>query len=97
MVDKEMRRKQINRDMKETYRNYAEEYKILGQCQYMLHTVQFKEEIMLDPRTNLAVQGQYDSDTGRFLTTGEMITSCHCYISINKSLRKEENFQKKLN
>ena len=57
----------------------------------MLHTIQYKEGIMLDPHTNLAKEGQHDSDTGQYLTTEEMIASHHYYVSINKKPRKEEN------
>ena len=63
VVDKEIGRK-LNQDMKETYKDYAEEYKILDQCKYMLHTIQYKKGIMLDPRTNIAKAGQHDSDIG---------------------------------
>ena len=38
LEDKEIGRK-MNQDINKTYKNYAEEYKILGQYQYMLHTV----------------------------------------------------------
>ena len=51
-----------------------------------------KKGIMLDPCTNLAVQGQHDSGIGRLLTTEEMIVSHHYYVSINKEQRKEEKF-----
>ena len=93
LEDKEIGRK-MNQDMKEMYKDYSEEYYILGQCKYMLHTVQYKKGIMLDPCTNLAVQGQHDNDTGSFLTTEEMIVSYHYYVSISKQKRKEENFYK---
>ena len=57
----------------------------------MCHSVQYKEGIILDPRTNMAIPDQKDGD-GNIINDGDMTASHHYFVSIDASKRSDKNF-----
>ena len=82
----------ISRETRASYKEYADEYKKLKECQYMCHSVQYKEGIFLDPHTNMAIPDQKDDD-GNTIDDKDMIASHHYFVSIDASKRTDKNFQ----
>ena len=52
----------ISKETRASFKEYADEYKKLRECQYMCHSIQYKEGIFLDPHTNMALPDQKDDD-----------------------------------
>ena len=57
----------------------------------MYHSLQYKEVILLDPRTSMATPDQTDDD-GNIIEEEDMIASHHYFVSIDASKRTEKNF-----
>ena len=60
------RRINDNQKLEQTYDQYVTEYSILQKCKFMLHTVQFKKDVVLDKSTRMVLKHQptnrtYDS------------------------------------
>ena len=83
----------ISRETRASFKEYADKYKILRDCQYMCHSVQYKEGIFLDPHTNMAIPDQKDDD-GNIIKEEDMIASHHYYVSLDTNPRTDENFRK---
>ena len=83
----------ISTETKLSFKEYANEYKKLRECQYMCHSIQYKEGIFLDPHTNMALPDQKD-DYGNIIKEEDMIASHHYFVSIDASKRTDKNFRK---
>ena len=83
----------ISREARTSFKEYADEYKKLRECQFMCHSIQYKEGIFLDPHTNMAIPDQKDDD-GNIIKEEDMIASHHYFVSIDASKRTDKNFQK---
>ena len=82
----------IYRETRASYKEYADEYKKLKECQYMCHSVQYKEGIFLDPHTNMAIPDQKDND-GNVINEKDMITLDNYFVFIDSSKRTDITFE----
>ena len=80
---------EIQEDTEESYDQFVKEYKILKECKYMLHTIQFKQGLYLNKVTKMALREENGIEHYE-----DMIASHHYYVSTNKNVRTNANFGK---
>ena len=85
----------IRRETRASYKEYTYEYKKLKECQFMCHSVQYKEGTFLDPPTNIAIPDQKDDD-GKIIKDKDIIALHHYFISIDASKRTDKIFRETL-
>ena len=74
----------ISREIRASYKEYADKYKKYKECQYMCYSVQYKEVIFLDQHTNMAIPDQKDDDCN-IIDDKDIIASHHYFVSIDAS------------
>ena len=82
----------IYQNLEQTYGQYVTEYSILQKCKNMLHTVQFKKDVVLNKSTRLSLKHQPTSRT--YDSYKDMIVSHHHFISIENKVLGEHNFRR---
>ena len=82
----------IKQKTEDTFNQFVEKYNILKQCKYMLHTVQFKQGVLLKKSTNMPLK--FQGRKSQYKKFDDMIASHHYYISTQDSPRTKENFHK---
>ena len=72
----------ISKNLEQTYDQYVTEYGILQKCKYILHTVQFKKDLVFDKSTRMALKHPPTKHTSRqYARYKDMIASHHHLIS----------------
>ena len=80
----------INQNLEQMYNQYVTEYSILQKYKHMLHTVQFKKNVVLDKSTRMALKHRPTSR--QYDIYKDMIASHHNFISTENKVQDEHNF-----